>query len=63
MKNLIAFAASVAVNLAILGALGWSAHQTQVPPSGEVSITQLLTDADLAASAIAVNVALQPAVL
>jgi hypothetical protein len=51
MKSLIAFAASLAVNAAILGALDWSAWQAQVPPAGEVLITQL--DADLAAYASA----------
>jgi hypothetical protein len=53
MKSLIAFAASIAVNAAILGALDWSAWQAQVPPAGEVLITQLPLDADLAAYASA----------
>jgi hypothetical protein len=53
MKSLIAFAASIAVNAAILGALDWSAGQAQVPPAGEVLITQLPLDADLAAYASA----------
>jgi hypothetical protein len=53
MKNLIAFAASIAVNAAILGALDWSALQAQVAPAGEVLVTQLPLDADLAAYASA----------
>jgi hypothetical protein len=56
MKTLIALAASIAVNAAILGALDWSAWQAQVPPAGEVSITQLPLDADLAAYASADSV-------
>ena len=53
MKNLITLAASIAVNAAILGALDWSAWQAQVPPAGEVSVTQLPVDADLVAYASA----------
>jgi hypothetical protein len=53
MKNLIAIAASIAVNVAILGALDWSAWQAQTPPAGEVSVTQVPLEADLAAYASA----------
>ncbi|HEX2493821.1 MAG TPA: hypothetical protein VHK24_08595 [Steroidobacter sp.] len=51
MKHVIAFAASVAVNFAALGALGWSVWQAQTPPEGEVFVTQLPSNADVAALA------------
>jgi hypothetical protein len=41
MRPLIAFAATLAINAALLGTLQWSARQAQAPPTGEVLITQL----------------------
>jgi hypothetical protein len=49
MKTLIAFAASLAVNVAILSALEWSAFQAQTPPAGEVTITEAADETDLLA--------------
>jgi len=51
MKTLIALAASLALNFAVLGALEWSAFQAQTPPRGEVSITEAPDEADLLAYA------------
>ena len=52
MKSFIGFAASLAVNFAILGALDLSVLEAQTPPPGQVSITQLPTeDGDLLAYA------------
>ena len=39
-------AASLVVNLTVLGALEWSAHLAQVAPPGEVSVTQLPEPSD-----------------
>lgn len=61
MKHLIALAASVALNLAVLGALNFSALQSA--PHGEVTITQLPLDADVAAFANALVVPQGRAVL
>jgi hypothetical protein len=41
MKAFIALAATLAINVALLGTLQWSAKQAQTAPTGEVSITQL----------------------
>lgn len=46
-KQLIAFAASLAVNFALLGAMDWSAHDAQTAPAGEVTVTQLSYAVDL----------------
>jgi hypothetical protein len=45
--NLLAFAASLAVNLAVLAALNWSAIEAQTPPDGVVSVIQLPLDHEL----------------
>jgi hypothetical protein len=63
MKTFIAFAASVAINFAMLGALDWSVSQAQVAPSGEVSITQLPADGDVAALAHVVDLSGRATVL
>lgn len=49
MKNLIAFAAAVAVNLAVLGSLNSDLLTTQAAPAGVVTIEQL-PEAQLVAS-------------
>lgn len=41
MKNLIAFAASLALNLAVLGSLNVDLSRTQAAPAGEVTVVQL----------------------
>jgi hypothetical protein len=63
MKNFIALAASLVVNFAVLGALDWSAFQAQVPPTGEVSVTQLPAEADLATYASVADAVHRQAVL
>lgn len=40
MKRLIALAASVAINAAVLGGLGWDV-QLQTAPTGSVEVTEL----------------------
>lgn len=50
MRNLIAFAAALAVNLAVLGSLTLDLNKSQAAPAGEVTIYQL-PDAQLVASA------------
>ncbi len=47
MGNLLAFAASLAVNLAVLAAFNWSAIEAQTPPDGVVSVMQLPLDHEL----------------
>ncbi|HLS80934.1 MAG TPA: hypothetical protein VK025_05975 [Steroidobacter sp.] len=49
MNRLIAFAASLAVNFALLGALDLSVLMAQRAPEGVVSIVQLPSDGQLAA--------------
>lgn len=44
MKTLIGLAASLVVNLAMLGTLEWSARQ--IAPEGVVTVAQLLQPAD-----------------
>jgi hypothetical protein len=41
MKTFIAVVASLVVNGSLIGGLAYSAHQSQVPPLGEVLIVQL----------------------
>jgi hypothetical protein len=40
-RNVVAFAAALAVNLGVLGTLQWSATSAAYTPRGEVVITQL----------------------
>lgn len=42
MRRLIALAASIAVNVALLSALQLNVYLDQAPPPGEVSITELV---------------------
>jgi hypothetical protein len=51
MKTFIAVVASLAINGSVLGGLAYSAHETQVPPLGEVLIVQLPDDSTLPAIA------------
>jgi len=41
MKRLIAFGASILVNVVLLGAVGWNAYLADNTPPGHVSVTQL----------------------
>jgi hypothetical protein len=41
MKTALTLAASVVINLTALAAFDWSVNQSQLPPRGEVTITQL----------------------
>ena len=51
MKTFIAVVASLAINGGLLGGLAYSAHESQVPPLGEVLIVQLPDDSALPAIA------------
>lgn len=42
MRTALTLAASVVINLTALVALEWNVTQAQLPPAGEVTITQLL---------------------
>jgi hypothetical protein len=46
-QTFVGFAASVALNLAVLAGLDWSAREAQVAPEGVVSIVQLGDRSDL----------------
>lgn len=63
MKNLTALTASIAVNLAMFGALDFSAFQAAAPPAGEVSVTQLPMDADVSTYASTVDAVRRQTVL
>lgn len=41
MRTLLTLAAAVAINLAAFAALEWNVTQAQLPPKGEVTISQL----------------------
>jgi hypothetical protein len=56
MKTFLAVVASLAVNGGVLGGLAWSAHETQVPPLGEVLIVQLPDESPVPAIADARSV-------
>jgi hypothetical protein len=47
MKAIVTFAASLVVNFGALGVLDWSAHEAQVPPQGQVLVTQIPDTGDL----------------
>ena len=46
-RPLIAFAASLALNLTVFAGLDWSAREAQAAPKGIVSITQLVDASEL----------------
>ena len=56
MKTFIGVVASLLVNAGVLGGLAWSAHETQLPPLGQVLIVQLPDDATVPAIADARSV-------
>ena len=47
MKTALTLAASVVINLTALAVFDWSVHQSQRPPRGEVTITQLADSTEL----------------
>ncbi len=63
MKRFAALVISVVINAAAFGALGWSGLHEQAAPVGEVSVTQLPADADLAKYAKTAEAAPAQAVL
>ena len=41
MRSTLTLAASVVINVVALGLLSWSVSESQLPPPGQVTITQL----------------------
>lgn len=51
MRNALTLAAAAVINLTALAALEWNVTQAQLPPAGEVTITQIQESSEVAAFA------------